>query len=402
MLKKTFKYRLYPTKKQQDILEKHLSLCRWLYNHFLEERRTLYKKNKTKLSCYDQIKEIPKLKKEKPELKEVYSQTLQDVVRRLDKAFQNFFRRIEESKKGKIQKPGYPRFKGYWRYDSLIYPQSGFELKDNRLNLSKIGSLNIKYHREIEGNIKTLTIRRTNTNKWYACFSVEINKELPKKKKIKNVLGIDMGLDSFLTTDKGEKINNPRYLRKSEEKLVKLQRWHSRKKLKSKNRSKSRLRIAKLHEKIYNQRLDFLHKLSNKLIKNFQLIAFEKLNIKGMIKNRYLAKSISDASWSRFLQQLRYKAEEAGIWAIEINAKNTSQLCSGCQNIVKKTLSTRKHKCHKCGLTIDRDINAARNILKLALNTLGTRGINACGVERILSTVKQEALSLRDRVVHPQ
>ena len=163
ILKKTYKYRLYPTKSQQDILERQLSLCQWLYNHFLGERRNAYEKDKTKISCFDQIKKLPELKKQKPELIKIYSQVLQDIVRRLDKAFQNFFRRIKENKNGKRQKPGYPRFKGYWRYDSLIYPQSGFELKDNKLNFSKIGSLKIKLHRKIEGNIKTLTIRRTRT-----------------------------------------------------------------------------------------------------------------------------------------------------------------------------------------------------------------------------------------------
>ena len=394
MITRTYKYRIYPTKAQREILEEHLSLCRWLYNHFLEERKTLYEKNKTKVTCYDQIKEIPKLKKEKPELKKVYSQTLQDTARRLDKAFQNFFRRVKENKKGKNKKPGYPRFKGYLRYDSIIYPQSGFNLKDNKLILSKIGSLKIKLHREIEGNIKTLTLRRTTTNKWYACFSVETGKELPGKMEIENIVGLDVGLASFLTTSKGEKIDNPRYLRKSEEKLAKLSKCHSKKGLKSKNRKKSRIRIAKLHEKICNQRIDFLHKLSSRLVKNFQLIAFEKLNIKAMIKNRHLSKSISDASWSRFLQQLKYKAEEAGVWAIEVNSKNTTQVCSGCGAIVSKTLATRIHKCPQCILTIDRDVNAARNILKLALSTVGTTEINACGVERLLPTMKQEALYL--------
>jgi len=391
-VKKTYKYRLYPTKSQKEILEKHLSLCRWLYNRFLEERRTLYEKNKTRVSCYDQIKEIPALKKEKPELKEVHSQTLQDVVRRLDKAFQNFFRRIKENKNGKKQKPGYPRFKGYWRYDSFVYPQSGFELKDNKLNLSKIGSLKIKFHRLIKGTPKTLILKRTNTNKRYACFSVEIEKELPEKKEIKQILGIDVGLTSFLTTNTGEKVDNPRYLLKSEERLAQIQRWHSRKKLKSKNRKKSRQRVARLHEKITNQRLDFLHKLSNKLVKNFQLIAFEKLNIKGMVKNRYLAKSIVDASWNKFLQMLSYKAEEASVWAVGVSSKNTTQVCSGCNNLVKKSLATKLHKCSNCGLTIDRDTNAARNILQLALNTVGTTGINACGVGRLLLTTKQEAI----------
>lgn len=290
ILKKTYKYRLYPTERQQDILEKQLSLCRWLYNHFLEERKTLYEKSKTKITCFDQIREIPELKKGKPELGEVYSQTLQDVVRRLDKAFQNFFRRVKKNKNGEKQNPGYPR-----------------------------------------------------------------------------------------------------YLIKSEEKLSQIQRWHSRKKLKSNNRSKSRLKVAKLHEKITNQRIDFLHKLSHKLVKNFRLIAFEKLNIKGMTKNKYLAKSIIDTSWAHFLQQLTYKAAEAGVWAVGVNPKNTTQVCSGCKNIVPKTLATRKHKCPLCGLTIDRDVNAARNILQLALDTVGTTEINACGVRRILPTMKQEA-----------
>jgi len=395
--RKTYKYRLYLTKRQQDILEKQLSLCRWLYNHFLEERRALYEKNKTKISCYDQIKKIPKLKKEKTELRKVYSQTLQDVARRLDKAFQNFFRRVKENKRGKKKKPGYPRFKAYWRYDSFTYPQTGFELKkglgkkNNILYLSKMGSLKIKLHRPIKGNVKILTIRRTRTNKWYACFAVEINKEIPEKKEIKNIVGIDMGLNNFLTTDKGEKIKNQKYLKKSEEKLSKLQRWHSRKKLKGKNRSKSRVKIARLHEKITNQRLDFLHKLSRHFVKNFQFIVFEKLNIKGMTKNRYLAKSIVDTSWAYFLQMLRYKAEEASVWVVEVDPKNTSQVCSGCGNIVPKTLAQRKHKCPKCELTIDRDVNAAKNILQLALNTVGTTGINACGVEGLPLTVKQEA-----------
>jgi len=391
VFKKTYKYRLYPTKKQQEILEKHLSLCRWLYNHFLDERRTLYQKKKIKVFCYDQIKKIPQLKKENLELNNVYSQILQDVVKRLDKAFQNFFRRVKENKNGKKQKVGYPRFKGYWRYDSFIYPQFGFELRDDKLNLSKIGSIKLKLHRLLEGTPKTLTVRRTRTNKWYACFSVEIKKELPKKKVIQEAIGIDVGLDSFLTTSQGEKIDNPRYLTKSEEKLAKIQRWHSRKKLKSSNRKKSRLKVARLYEKITDQRLDFLHKLSSGLAKSFQLIAFEKLNIKGMVRNKYLAKSISDASWNRFLQQLRYKAAEAGIWAVEINAKNTSQICSGCGSNVPKTLAVKKHKCPQCGLIIDRDINAAKNILQLALNTVGTTGINACGVGRILPTMKQEA-----------
>ncbi|MDA2922001.1 transposase [Patescibacteria group bacterium AH-259-L07] len=416
MLKRTYKYRLYPTKAQETLLKGQLSSCRYLYNHFLEQRRTAYEKDKTRITCFDQIKQIPQLKGEKPELNEIYSQVLQDVPRRLDKAFQNFFRRVTENKNGKNQKPGYPRFKGKNRYDSLVYPQSGFELQDNKLypvksdkvgaakpqfnrvNLSKIGPVTIILHREIQGTIKTLTIQRTSTHKWYACFSVEINQAFPNKTKIEHIkhehmIGIDVGLNSFVTTSNGDTIDNPRYLRKSEQKLGKIQRKHSQKKLKSKNRNKSRLKVAALHEKITNQRTDFLHQLSRHLINNFQFIAFEKLNISGMVRNKYLSKSIADASWGTFLQMLTYKAEEAGVWAQGVNPQHTSQICSNCQKTVPKSLATRIHKCPDCNLTIDRDINAAKNVLTLGLNTVGTTGINACEVEGLPSTVKQEALT---------
>lgn len=404
MIKRTYKYRLKPTKAQQTLFEDWLYLCRWLYNYFLEQRKNAYEKDKTRITCYDQIKQIPKLKKQKPELKQIYSQVLQDVPRRLEKSFLNFFRRVLENKNGKTQKPGYPRFKGKNRYDSLIFPQSGFNLKSNKLNISKIGSIKIILHRQIQGNIKTLTIRRTNTNKWYACFSVQIDQELPIKPRIKsikqeNMIGIDMGLNNFLTTSQEQKIHNPRYLRESEQKLGKIQKKHSKKKLKSRNRNRSRLKIARLHEKINNQRTDFLHQLSKSFVNNFQFLAFEKLNIKGMVKNRYLSKSISDASWGKFLQMLVYKAEEAGIWAQEVNPRDTSQLCSNndCERIVpKKTLSVRIHKCPFCKLVLDRDINAAKNILKLGLATAGTAessasqsaGRNACGVGRLLPTTE--------------
>jgi len=408
MITRTYKYRLYLTKTQETLFNSQLSSCRWLYNHFLEERRNAYKKDKKRISCFDQIKEIPKLKKENPELSKIYSQVLQDVARRVDKSFQNFFRRVYKNKRGRKQKPGYPRFKGKYRYNSFVYPQSGFELRINqnkpkhsRMYLSKIGTIKLRYHRPIEKltKIKTCTIIRK-IDKWYACFTVEINKEVKEKKKIedimiKNMVGIDVGLNNLLATSKKEIIDNPRYLRKSEEKLSRIQRKHSRKKLKSKNRSRSRLKVARIHEKIANQRLDLFHKLSNKLVNNFQFIAFENLNIKGMVKNKYLAKSISDVSWKRFLSMLVYKAEEAGRWAVGVNPRNTSQICSNCSKIVSKTLAVRIHKCPKCGLIIDRDINAARNILKLALSTVGTTGINACGVEGLLSTMKQEALRLQ-------
>ena len=355
---RTYKFRIYPNESQKEKLESTLGTCRHLYNTALEQRKTAYKRCQVSLNYYDQAKELKYL-----EIKHIHSQVLQDVLKRADKAFQNFFRRIKQGE----EKPGYPRYKGYNRYNSFTYPQSGFSLDKNKLKLSKIGTIKVKLHRQMQGTIKTCTIIRE-INNWYVCLTCEV--EHISLLKTNKAVGVDMGLEKFASLSNGEHIPNPRYLRKSESKLKYEQRKLSRKKKGSNSRKKQREKVAKLHKKIYNQRNDFLHKESRKLVDAYDLIVFEDLKIKNMVKNSRLSKSISDASWGKFIDLTTYKAESAGREVRLVNPRNTSQKCSSCGQTVKKSLSVRTHKC-TCGLTLDRDTNAAINILRLGTNPGG-------------------------------
>jgi putative transposase len=358
---KTYKYRLYPTKTQTVKLDATLNDCRWLYNAALEQRKVAYKGCQTSLNYYDQAKELKNL-----ELKHIHSQVLQDVLKRADKAFQNFFRRVRLG-----EKAGYPRYKGYNRYDSFTYPQSGFSLTDNKLKLSKIGTIKVKLHRQIKGIIKTCTIKRE-LNNWYVYFACEVEHiPLPKTNK---AVGVDMGLNKFTALSDGVFTANPRYLRQSEAKLKCEQRSLSRKKKGSNSRKKQREKVAKLHRKIRNQRSDFLHKESRKLVEGYDTIIFEDLRIKNMVKCHNFAKSISDASWAKFTEYATYKAESAGRVVRFVNPRNTSQICSSCGLTVKKSIGIRVHKC-TCGLILDRDTNAAINILRLGTNPDGVTAV---------------------------
>jgi len=358
---KTYKYRLYPTKSQAEKLASTLECCRVLYNCALDQRKIAYRQFGVSVRRLEQQAELLDIKECFPEYKGIYSQILQEVILRVDKAFQNFFRRLKNN-----EKPGYPRYKGKGWYSSFTYPQSGFRLSDNskgnqRLKLSKIGNIKVKLHRAVKGQIKTCTIKRE-VDKWYVCFACEAEPEsLPKTGK---AVGIDVGLEKFATLSDGTMVENPRYLRKSEAKLKREQRRLSRKKKGSNSRKKQKVKLAKIHRKIKNQRNDFLHKEGRKLIETYDTIVFEDLKIKNMIKNHRLAKSISDASWSRFIEYTSYKAESAGRKVIFVNPRNTSQDCSGCDKPVPKGLSVRVHKCPHCGLVLDRDVNAAINILR--------------------------------------
>jgi putative transposase len=284
------------------------------------------------------------------------------VLRRLDKTFTYFFRRL---KKG--EKAGYPRFKGKYRYDSFTYPQSGFALDyhNKKLRLSKIGSLTIKLHRPIptEGVIKTCTITR-DVDHWYACFAVKFPDPAPgSQRELKKAIGVDVGLKSLLTLHNGETIDNPRWLRNSEKQLAKEQQRKDRKKKGSNNRHQQNRKVAQLHRKIRHQRKDFHHKLSRKLVDSYDLIVYENLTITNMVKNHHLAKSISDAGWGQLMWFTKYKAEEAGTLVEYVSAYNTTQLCSRCGKIVPKTLATRIHSCPYCGLVLARDHNSAITIL---------------------------------------
>lgn len=362
---KTYKYRLYPNKQQKIILTDTLESCRQLYNCALEQRTIAYKEFHVSLHKFGQQTELPEIKKYFPEFKRIHSQVLTEVIVRVDRSFRNFFRRIKIG-----EKPGYPRFKGSGRYNSFIYTQSGFSLSANhkgnqRLKLSKIGEVKIRLHRAIQGDIKTCTIKRE-LNNWYVCFSCEVKPEiLPKTYKD---AGVDVGLEKFKAHSDGQLTPNPRFLRKSEAKLKYEQRVLSRKKNGSNSREKQKYKIAKLHYKIKNQRNDFLHKKSRTLVNDYDTIVFEDLPILNMVKNHHLAKSITDASWGRFMDFTAYKAANAGKLVLYINPRGTSIDCSGCGAPVKKSLSVRTHKCPYCGLILDRDVNAAINILRLGTN----------------------------------
>ena len=367
-MNKCLKYRLFPTKKQQRLFQEQLNECRWLYNHFLEERKNSWEQNQKSIGYFAQCKSLIVLKKQRPSLDNVYSQVLQNVADRVDKAFRGFFRRVK-AKNGKV---GYPRFKGFDRYDSLTYKQVGFgwQIKDNCLNLSKIGFIKIKIHRSIIGTLKTCTIRKQ-ANKWYACFSVEYeNKSLPKSNK---AVGIDVGLENFATLSNQEKIENPRFFKTDQKALAKAQRKLSKQTKGTPERKKVKKVVVRIHERISNRRHNFIHQEARKIVNHFGIICIEKLAIKELQNNNFrsINRGIADAAWGQFANVLSHKAEEADRQFITINPRGTSQTCSQCGAIVKKNLSTRWHDCPICDCHLHRDYNASLNILSLGLQTLG-------------------------------
>lgn len=363
-MRKTFKFRLCPTHKQRTLLGNALELCRWVYNETLATRKAAWEREQRTVSLYDSNKLLTGWKKDKPELAQVHSQVLQNVQERVDLAYKAFFRRVKAG-----EKPGFPRFKGKGRYDSLTYKQSGFALQEKGLLVSKIGLVKIIQHRPIEGQIKTLTLQRDAVGNWYACFSCIVEpKPLPPSEK---AVGVDVGLHTFATLSNGEKISNPRFFRKDEKALAKAQRRLSKAEKDTPERAKRRKVVSHIHQRIANRRRDFAHKLARQLVNEYGILAFERLNEQGMLQNHHLAKSIQDAAWNQLVQFATYKAEEAGRRMVLVNPNGTSQRCSRCGVTVPKDLSVRTHDCPVCGLNIDRDENAAVNILALGMQCLG-------------------------------
>ncbi len=330
----------------------------------LEQRKLAYEELDVSLTKYQQSMLLPLLKEEREALAQVHSQVLQNVVDRLDKAFQAFFRR---NKAG--EKPGFPRFRSMHRYNSFCYPQSGFSLVAGELKLSKIGSIRVKMHRPIEGEIKTCTLRMNASGDWDLSLSCEVNVE-PQICNQESI-GIDVGLAHFATLSNGQEISNPRFFKQGEKALAKAQRKLAKLQKGTPERRKQGKWVAKIHEKIKNQRKDFCHKESRKIIDHYQYICVEDLDIKKMMEGSRLAKSITDASWNQFRQYLSYKAAEAGRKLGLVNPAYTTQDCYQCGHREEKKLSERMHCCSKCGYRTTRDLNAAQNILALGLDGLG-------------------------------
>jgi putative transposase len=361
-MRRTFRYRLYPTAAQADVLERQLAVCCELYNAALQERRACFRATGKSISFAAQSRQLPGIKADCPDVGKVFSQVLQDVLHRVDRAFNGFFRRVRAG-----QKAGYPRFRSRLRYDSLTYPQAGFGLEDRHVIVSKIGRLKIKLHRPVQGTIKTLSLKRQ-AGRWYALFCCEVHPApLPVSDE---AVGIDVGLTTFAVLSDGSEIANPNYARKAKARLRVAQRRVARRKKGSTGRRKAVRMLQRAHARVQFQRSDFHHKAARTLVDRFGLIALEDLNIKGLAGGM-LARSVNDAGWGMFLARIDDKAVCAGRLVVRVNPNGTTQRCSGCQTVVPKTLNQRWHDCPQCGLSLSRDENAAREILRLGLSLAG-------------------------------
>jgi len=368
---------MYPNKNQAALLSKHLIISAMLWNFLLLKTKEKYEKERRFFSRA----ELQAMVKGSP----IYSQVAQNISHRLH----NAIHRKLSAKKSDIR-CGFPRFKNVDRAKSLHYPQFGFALKE-KLAVSPFGEIAIVKHRQLQGKIKTLTLKREASGKWFAIFCTDFS-PAAKQTNAKAAAGIDVGLARFATLSDGRTILNPHHIRKAEKKLAFLYRSLSKKKKGSKNRENARIALCHCHERVANRRNDFLHKTTNALLYSYSFLALESLNIRALSSMR-LGRWINDAAWKKFANILSYKAESAGCKVVFVNAAGTSQECSGCGAIVKKELWQRKHTCNFCGLEIDRDINASINILKRA--TAGIAGSNACGDGIEFLSGKQEAYAIR-------
>ena len=365
-----YKFRIYPNKEQEVLIQKTFGCTRYVYNHYLAERIEQYKAHGKASTRFAQDKQLTELKKELLWLKDVDSTSLQASLQTLDAAYQNFFRGVKQG-----THVGFPRFKS--KKDNRRSYKSkcvGINIKvlNKSIQLPKLGMVKCKVSKTVEGRILSATVSQNPSGKYFVsvcCTDVEILKHLPTG----SIVGIDLGIKEFAITSDGQHIENPKYLRKSGKKLAKLQRKLSRKTKGSSNRNKARIKVARQHEKISNQRNDFLNKLSTQFVKEYDVICFEDLKIKNMVKNHKIAKSISDVSWSEFVRQLQYKSD----WHDKTVQKigmffASSQLCDECgyQITGTKNLSVLEWDCPKCGKHHDRDENASNNILNEGLRLL--------------------------------
>ena len=362
MVNKTYRFRIYPTAEQEILLAKHFGCTRYIYNHFLNERKEQYQADKKSDNYYKQAATLTKLKKEENTkwLKEVNSQTLQFALRSLDTAFLNFFR-------GNAQ---FPKFKSRKHKNTFTVPQFG-TIEDGEINIPKLkDGIKVKLHREVKGKIGKMNITKTPTGKYYVSIFTE--QEIEQLPKTNRQVGIDLGLKDFVITSEGTKFKNNRYTKTYAKQLKKAQQHLSRKQKGSNGFEKQKLKVAKIHEKIASCRLDTLHKVSHQLVSNYDLISIEDLNVKGMIKNHKLSKHIADASWGNFVTLLQYKCDWYGKELVKVNRfYPSSKTCGDCGWINQNLkLSDREWTCKACGVTHERDENASRNILKEGLKII--------------------------------
>lgn len=380
---RAYKYRIYPSELQKELIAKHIGSSRFVYNLALETKNTAYLGSKHNFSPFDLIKQLPDLKKECPWLKEVNSQSLQQSIQNMDIAFKKFFKGA-----------GFPKFKSKHRgKQSFSIPQNVI-VENNLLIIPKFKEgIDIVLHREIKGTIKSATVSVTPTGKYFVSILVDTNTEMPTKAPITEnaTIGIDLGIKDFAITSDGEVFENPKNLRKAQSKLKYVQRKYS------KNKGKrTKQRLALLHEKVVNKRKDFLHKTSTKLIRENQTICLEDLAISNMVKNHNLAQAISDVSWSTFVTMLEYKADWYGKNILRIGRFTpSSKTCSCCGTINKElTLKDRSWTCPKCNSVLDRDVNAAINIKSFALKnhlSVGRRLKNQNELPRLRGVLTSEA-----------
>lgn len=398
-----YEYRAYPSMGQRNVFSQHFGCVRKVYNLFLGEHKQAYETEKTPWNRYMYQAKLPELKQQFPYLKDINSQSLQVAVQNLDKGYKSFFARRAK----------HPRFKSKHHKQSFCVPQNTkVDFERGLVFIPKLKTgIRCKLHRKFEGIIKQATISMTQGGEYYISILVEtpdIVEQMQQTLDAATAIGIDVGLLSFLTLSDGTKVDNPRWFKQSEKKLARLQRKLSKRIKCSKNRNKQRIKVATQHRKVSNQRKDFQHKLSRKLVDDSQvsMIFVEDLNVRGMLKNRTLAKHISSVAWGQFLRFLEYKAHRAGKFFGKIGRfEPSSKMCHVCGHINHDLdLSERTWQCPHCLSTLDRDINAAINIRNIGLHTAGIAGIHACGegtptvelpVLQQVRSLKQEASAFR-------
>mgnify|MGYP001326768311 CR=1 FL=1 len=354
IVQKSFRYRLYPTYEQEQAMAIQFGHARFVWNWALALREAAYKETQKGIDYFDLKRRMTALKRQQETawLKEADSQVLQAKIKDLEQAYQNFFEKRAQ----------FPRFKSKKQDQSIRYPQR-FKFSENLVYLPKVGWIKMKVHRPLEGKAKNVTVSKTKTGKYFASIQCEV--ELPDPPARGGEIGIDLGIKSFLVTSEGDQINNPRHLQKAEKKIKRLQRQVSRRKKGSSAREKARLLLARQHEKVANQRADFLHKLSRRLVDSYGLIGMEDLNVRGMVKNRKMAKAISTTGWGAFRFMLEYKGKWYGSRVHRISRfYPSSKTCGRCGfELPELALSVRRWDCPICGASHERDINAAINIL---------------------------------------